>query len=82
MYYLYILLCADNSLYTGMTNNVEHRLWNHRNGSGSMYVHDRLPIRLVYVETYADKYIAAQRERQIKGWKRQKKIEILHLNLT
>lgn len=81
MDYLYILLCADNSLYTGITNNVEHRLRNHRNGSGSKYVHDRLPIKLVYVETHTNKYLAAQRERQIKGWRRQKKMEILHLNL-
>ncbi len=81
MFYLYILLCADGKLYTGITNNVRKRIQNHELGVGSKYVKDRLPIKLIYTEQFKDKCNAAKREKQIKGWRRQKKIDILKLEL-
>lgn len=81
MYYVYILLCSDKSLYTGITNNLKRRLTNHRSGNGSIYLYSKLPVRLVYIEKFQEKSEAAKRERQIKGWKKDKKIRILNLKI-
>ena len=63
-----------------MTNNIEKRLVGHRSGNGSKYVRSRLPVKLIYKEKCFDKS-SAKRERQIKGWRREKKIEILELSI-
>lgn len=81
MYYLYILLCSDGSLYTGITNNIEKRIATHRSGKGSKYVYSRLPVKLIYKEEYQDRSSAAKREVEIKRWKREKKIETLSLKI-
>lgn len=80
MYYVYILLCRDNSLYTGITNNLKFRLEAHRQGKGSKYVRSRLPVKLIYSERYPDKSSAMKREMQIKGWGREEKIRELGLD--
>ena len=82
MYYLYTLLCADNTLYTGITNNLENRLINHKNGTGSKYVRSRLPFKLIYTEKHKDRSSASKRELEIKGWSRDKKIRALKLKLS
>jgi len=79
MYYLYILKCSDNSLYTGITNNLELRFQNHINGTGSKYVRSKLPFKHIYTERFKDRSRAQKRELQIKGWSRDKKIKILRL---
>ena len=54
-YFVYILRCADASLYTGVTNDIPHRLKEHNRGKGSAYVRSRLPAKLVYKEkNYTD----------------------------
>jgi len=50
--FIYILECADNSYYTGSTNDLERRLWEHQNYSGANYTKKRLPVKLVYFEEY------------------------------
>lgn len=82
MYYVYILLCSDNTLYTGITNNIEKRMETHRSGKGSKYVRARLPFKLLYTESYNDKSSASKREYEIKSWSRQKKIVSLLLDLN
>ena len=73
-YYIYILQCFDGSYYTGVTNNVEKRFYEHREGLiNGCYTHDRRPIKLLYVEEYGNVLEAITREKQIKGWSRQKK---------
>ncbi len=67
MYILYILRCKDNSLYTGITNNLEARLEKHRIGKGSKYVKAHLPFKLVYTEELPDKSTALKREIEIKN---------------
>ncbi len=79
MYYLYIILCSDNSLYTGITNNIDKRLLTHISGKGSKYVKTRLPFRLIYHEEMQDRSEATKREIQIKSWSREKKIKELKL---
>ena len=73
MHYVYILRCADSSLYIGEADDVEHRVARHQEGRGSKYTADRRPVQLVYVEELPDYPAARRRERQLKGWTRAKK---------
>jgi putative endonuclease len=64
--YTYILRCADGTLYTGWTNDIEKRLAVHNAGKGAKYTKPRLPVELVYFETHATKEEAMSREYEIK----------------
>ena len=78
MWYVYILKCNDNSLYTGITTNLLRRVNEHNNTKkGSKYVKRRLPIKLVYFEEKNDRIIASKREHEIKGWRRDKKLKLI-----
>ncbi len=77
MWYVYILLCADNSLYTGSTNNLEKRFLDHRSGKGGRYTRSHKPLRIIYQEKLNSKSEALKREIEIKSWNRKKKIKIL-----
>ena len=72
-YFVYILKCSDKSYYTGVTNNLEKRLAEHRSGSIQGYTSNRLPIKLVYTASFYDINDAIRFEKQIKGWSRKKK---------
>ena len=73
-YYVYILKCADGSYYTGSTDDLAKRLWQHQEGvmPGS-YTISRRPVDLVWSEEVATYHEALTHERQIKGWSRAKK---------
>ena len=73
MFFVYILKCADGSFYTGHTDNIEKRLFEHQNHEIKCYTSKRLPIELVYVDTFGTRDEALESERQIKGWSRKKK---------
>ena len=75
--YLYILLCVDGSFYTGSTNDLERRMLEHQNGEGANHTRKRLPVELVYTEEYPRIDLAYDREQQIKGWSRDKKIALI-----
>ena len=77
MNYVYILRCADNSLYTGWTNNLDRRIKMHVNGKGAKYTKSRLPVELVYFEEYEDKIEAMKREYAIKQLKRKEKLMLI-----
>lgn len=64
---VYILLCADDTLYTGITNNLSRRLAQHESGKGAKYLRGRTPLTVVYRETLPDKSSALKRELEIKG---------------
>lgn len=81
MYYVYILRCADNSLYTGITNDLEKRMETHRSGLGSKYVRAHSPFIIIFTEELESKSAALKREREIKSWSREKKIRVLGLSL-
>jgi len=75
MYFTYILECADKSLYVGSTNNLERRLDQHNNSkSGAHYTKIRRPVVLKYKEEFETLRESRQRETEIKGWKREKKL--------
>ncbi len=84
MYKVYILLCADYSFYVGYTANLKKRLRDHNDKQGSFYLFSKIPVKLVYYENYNSKKEAMKRERQLKNWSRQKKINLIkygHPNL-
>lgn len=81
MYFVYILLCSNDSLYTGITNNIEKRLDDHKSGKGSKYVRAHLPFKLIHSEEFPDRSSASKRESEIKGLGREEKIRKLKLNL-
>ena len=66
VYYIYMVVCSDASLYTGYTDNLPRRIAAHNGGKGAKYTRSRLPVRLVYWEKYATKQQAMQREYAIK----------------
>jgi len=71
--YVYILRCADGSLYIGMTDDLEARLARHHAGRACPYAIRRRPLSLVYSEPHATTEAARARERQLKRWTRAKK---------
>ena len=74
IYFVYILLCSDDSYYVGFTNNLQRRLLEHSNKRNPYsYTSKRLPVRVVYFERYDSPIIGIYREKQIKGWSRIKK---------
>ena len=73
-YCVYILECSDGFYYTGVTNNLERRLWEHNTGfNEGCYTYSRRPLQLRYYESTHDIKQAILREKQIKGWSRKKK---------
>ncbi len=73
-YTVYILECKDGSYYTGVTNDLDRRLWEHNTGFNvGCYTYSRRPVRLKYYETTKDIKQAILREKQLKGWSRKKK---------
>jgi len=80
-YFVYILLCADNSYYTGITNNLDKRLVEHQTGIDlKAYTFKRRPVKLVFHETFNDVNQAIAFEKQVKGWRRAKKEAIINGN--
>jgi putative endonuclease len=80
MWYVYIALCRNNSLYTGVTNNVKRRLKDHQTGKGGHYTSYNRLKKILYTENYKDKSEAKRREEQIKRWSRAKKLALIKGN--
>ena len=77
MVYTYIVLCADGTLYTGWSANLEKRLATHNAGAGAKYTRNRLPVELVYFEYQENQSAAQKREASIKKLRRQQKIALI-----
>lgn len=77
MNYTYILSCADGTLYTGWTNDLDRRLAAHNAGRGGKYTRARLPVTLVYHEEFATKEEAMAREWAIKQLTRSEKLKLV-----
>lgn len=75
--FVYMLRCKDGSLYTGWTNDLEHRLAMHNSGRGAKYTRGRGPLELVYSEELPDKEAAMRRECAIKKLRREQKLALL-----
>ena len=77
VFWIYILECADKSYYTGHTDNLKKRMYEHEQNVFNCYTSKRLPIRLVYASEFETRDDAFARERQIKGWSRIKKESLI-----
>lgn len=72
MWFVYLLLCDQKTFYTGITDDLNARITQHKNKK-SFFTKKFSDIELVYCERYSSKYLAAKREKQIKGWNQAKK---------
>jgi predicted GIY-YIG superfamily endonuclease len=73
VYFVYMVRCADGTLYTGFARDPDERVRVHNSGKGAKYTRSRLPVSLVYVEERESLGAALKRERQLKPWSRTKK---------
>lgn len=74
---IYILRCRDKSFYTGITNQLAERLQAHQAGTASRYTRSRLPVKLVYLESAANRSAATKREGVIKKMSRSQKEDLI-----
>ena len=77
---VYILRCADGTLYTGITNDLERRITEHQSGQGAKYTKGRGPLQLVYQEAGEDRGLASKRENEIKSLDREAKLALVAAN--
>ena len=73
---VYILKCADETLYTGITNDLEKRLAKHAEGTGAKYTKGRGPFVVAYCEDHPDRSTASRREMAIKALSKSEKLEL------
>ena len=78
-YYVYILLCTDNTYYTGVTNDLETRFLYHQNGQNpNSYTYHRRPVEIVFYTQFDNINQAIAFEKQLKGWSRAKKEAVIN----
>lgn len=78
MYFVYIIQCNDQSLYTGITTNLDRRIKEHNNSKlGAKYTKNRRPVKLVYSKEFIDRSEASKEESRIKKLSRQQKLDLI-----
>jgi UV DNA damage endonuclease len=78
-WFVYLLRCADGSLYTGISKDVKRRCQQHNAGIASRYTRSRLPVKMVYQEAAATRSLALKREAAIKAMTRAEKLALIRL---
>ncbi|WP_420378388.1 GIY-YIG nuclease family protein [Gilvibacter sp.] len=78
MGYTYLLLCSDQTLYTGSTINIEQRVQLHNQGKAANHTKKRRPVKLIYLEEFDSIATAFEREKQIQNWSRRKKLALIN----
>jgi putative endonuclease len=76
--YMYILECANGTFYPGSTTDFDKRLLQHQMGEGANYTKKHLPVKLVYLEFFQRIEDAFNREKQVQGWSRKKKLALIN----
>lgn len=79
---VYMVECADHSLYTGWTNDIKNRIKTHNSGKGAKYTRSRLPVKLVYLESFDTKEEAERREYRIKELLRSEKEKLINSSMN
>lgn len=79
-WFVYLVRCADGSIYTGISDDVDARLEKHNKGRGARYTAQRRPVSLLHTEKHPDQGSAMRRERQIKTWAKSKKEELARVD--
>jgi putative endonuclease len=77
-WYCYILECMDKTFYTGITCDLERRVFEHNSGTASKYTRSRYPVKLVYASEYPDRSSASKEEFRIKKLTRTKKLVLIN----
>jgi len=77
MWFVYIVECADNTLYTGITNDLKKRILTHNQSKGAKYTKARLPVKLKYFIECEDKSLASKEEYRIKKLSREEKLKLI-----
>jgi putative endonuclease len=77
MHYVYVVRCADDTLYTGYTTDVQRRVAEHDAGEGAKYTRGRTPVELVHVEGHETRSAALQREHELKALDREEKERVV-----
>ena len=78
-WYVYMLLCEDNTIYTGITNDLKKRFDNHISGKGAKYLRGRKPLEIVYTENFKNRSMATKREMEIKKLNRKEKETLIKI---
>ncbi|MDO8408036.1 MAG: GIY-YIG nuclease family protein [bacterium] len=81
MYFVYIIECTDGSLYTGITTNIARRFAEHKAGTGGHYTRSKSVLKVAYTEKHHDRSSALKREMEIKGWHRDKKLNLIQAKI-
>ena len=81
-WFLYILRCADDTLYTGITDDIPRRMAQHNAGKGAKYTRGRGPVELLYQEEFMNRGEASKREYQVHQMSRREKLELISRNNT
>lgn len=76
VYFVYLLECADGSIYTGITTDVSRRLKEHKDGTGGHFTRAKGAKRILYKEKHPNRSAALKREAEIKRWSRAKKLAL------
>jgi len=74
---VYILRCSDDSLYTGVTKDLERRVNEHNSGDGAKYTKSRTPVKLVWSEPKPSRSEAQKREHEIKSFSKEEKLQLI-----
>ncbi len=77
MYFVYLIQCGDGTFYAGIAKDVERRFLEHQAGKGARYTRARKVVKVLYTEKFDNKSQALKREAQIKGWRREKKLNLI-----
>ena len=77
MYFVYLIQCGDGTFYPGIAKDVERRFLEHQAGKGARYTRARKVVKILHTEKFNDKSRALRREAQIKGWRREKKLNLI-----
>jgi putative endonuclease len=77
MYFVYLLSCADKTIYTGITTDVRRRFSEHKKGAGGHYTRSRKPVKILYTEKYPNRSSASKREAAIKRMPRAEKLKLI-----
>ena len=78
-WYVYVVMCNDDTLYTGITTDIERRVEEHNSGNrGAKYTRSRRPVTLVYHVAHPDRSTASKEEFKFKKLSRKKKIDIIY----
>ncbi len=80
MWFTYLLLCKDNSIYTGITNDLKRRFKDHKEGRGGHYTSSHKPVKILHSEKFKTRSEALKREAEIKSWRREEKLELAKIS--